>query len=441
MPKTDPTPIYENPIALLQQLIRFDTTNPPGNERECILYIEKLLKQAGIHSKLVGRTRERPNLIARLKGQGSAPPLLLYGHVDVVTTENQQWTYPPFEGRIADGYLWGRGTLDMKSGVSMMLAAVLKAKAEKTSLAGDVIFAAVADEEAGGDQGVGYLVKEHPELFEGVRYALGEFGGVNLNMAGKRVYPIMIGEKQICWMKATFRGVGGHGSMPVRGQAMAKLARALDLLDKRNLPIHITPAVREMFEALAKVLPGIKGVFIRQLLNPALTDTVLKALGKNGALFAPLMRNTVSPTMLSASSKINVIPAAVELQMDGRLLPGLKPDSMLAEVQAILGPDVELEIVRTDEGPAAPDMGLFDTLGDILREFDPEGAPIPFVMMGVTDARWLSKLGIQTYGFTPLKLPDDYNFLRAAHGVDERIPLDAMDFSVQAMFRAIQRFH
>jgi acetylornithine deacetylase/succinyl-diaminopimelate desuccinylase-like protein len=441
MPKTDQAPIYENPITLLQDLIRFDTTNPPGDERECILYIEKLLKQAGIRSKLLGRTRQRPNLVARLKGHGVAPPLLLYGHVDVVTTENQNWTYPPFEGRIADGYLWGRGTLDMKGGVAMMLAAVLKAKAEGISLPGDVIFAAVADEEAGGDQGVGYLVKEHPELFDGIRYALGEFGGVNLNMGGKRVYPIMVGEKQICWMKATFRGVGGHGSTPVRGQAMAKLSLALRRLDEQKLPIHITPAVREMIEALAKALPGAKGTIIRQLLNPALTDLVLKSMGPSGVLFAPLVRNTVSPTILNASSKINVIPAVVELQMDGRLLPGLKPELMLAEVQAILGSDVELEIVRTDEGPAAPDMGLFDMLGNILREFDPEGAPIPFVMMGVTDARWLSKLGIQTYGFTPLKLPDNFNFLRAAHGADERIPVDAIDFGVQAMFRAIQSFH
>ncbi|MFH2103996.1 MAG: M20/M25/M40 family metallo-hydrolase [Chloroflexota bacterium] len=441
MPKKKDAPIYERPVELLQNLIRFDTTNPPGDERDCILYIDGLLKEAGIQSKLVGRTRQRPNLVARIKGMGKAPPLLLYGHVDVVTTENQQWTQPPFEGRVMDGFIWGRGALDMKGGVAMMLAAFLKAKAEAAALPGDVIFAAVADEEAGGDFGVRFLVEQHPGLFAGVRYALGEFGGVNISMGGKRVYPIMVGEKQICWMKATFRGLGGHGSMPVHGQAMARLGRALRQLDERKLPIHITPAVQAMIESIASVLPGSSGFVLRQLLNPALTDTVLKLLGKNSVLFAPLVRNTVSPTILRASTKINVIPAEVELEMDGRLLPGLKPEQMLAEVRALLGADVELELVRADEGPTAPDMGLFDTLSGILREVDPAGASVPFVMMGVTDARWLSKLGIQTYGFTPLLLPDDFNFLRMAHGADERVPVAAIDFGVQALYRALQQFH
>jgi acetylornithine deacetylase/succinyl-diaminopimelate desuccinylase-like protein len=434
------TPIYERPVEILQNLVRFDTTNPPGDERECILYIDGLLKEAGIQTELVGRTDQRLNLIARLKGGGNAAPLLLYGHVDVVTTQNQQWTHPPFEAKIADGYLWGRGTLDMKGGVAMMLAAVLKAKAEGTSLPGDVIFAAVADEEAGGDFGVRYLVEEHPSLFQNVRYALGEFGGINLDVGGRRVYPIMIGEKQICWMKVTFRGQGGHGSMPVRKGAMAKMGHALQVLDQRRLPIHITPSVRSMFEAVAKVLPGPSGQLIRQILNPAFTDLILKALGSRGVLFAPLVRNTISPTVVHASEKVNVIPSQVELGLDGRLLPGLKPELMLAEVRQLLGKEAEIELIRSDPGPAEANMGLFDTLGGILTEFDPEGKPIPFVMMGVTDARWFSKLGIQTYGFTPLKLPQDYNFMQAAHAADERIPVDAIDFGVQAIFKAMQRF-
>lgn len=432
--------IYQRPVELLQNLVRFDTTNPPGNERECILYIEGLLKAAGIHTELFGRTANRPNLIARLIGQGNVAPLLLYGHVDVVTTQNQQWSHPPFDGKIVDGYIWGRGTLDMKGGVAMMLAAFLKARAEGTTLPGDVIFAAVTDEEAGGDFGVRYLVEEHPYLFQGVRYALGEFGGFNLNVSGKRVYPIMISEKQICWMKVTFRGQGGHGSMPVRNGAMAKLGRALQVLDSRKLPIHITPPVRSMFEALANVLPGASGFLIRQILNPAITDLVLKIFGNRGALFAPLVRNTISPTVAHASEKVNVIPSQVELGMDGRLLPGLKPEVMLTEVRNLLGKEAEIELVRSDPGPADADMGLFDTLGSILVEFDPEGKPIPYVMMGVTDARWLSKLGIQTYGFTPMKLPQDYQFLQAVHAADERIPVDAIDFGVQAIFRAMQRF-
>jgi acetylornithine deacetylase/succinyl-diaminopimelate desuccinylase-like protein len=441
MMKTNEAPIYERPVELLQALVRFDTTNPPGNERDCMLYIAGLLSQAGIPAQLIGLSPERPNLIARLKGHGNAPPLLLYGHVDVVTTQNQPWTHPPFGGEIADGYLWGRGALDMKSGVAMMLAAVLKAQAEGASLPGDVIFAAVTDEEAGGDYGVRYLVEQHPDQFQGVRYALGEFGGFNLTVSGVSIYPIMISEKQICWMKATFRGPGGHASMPVRGGAMAKLARALQILDQRKLPIHITPPVRTMMEALAKVLPGASGQVIRQILNPALTDLILKALGSRGALFAPLVRNTVSPTMIHASEKVNVIPAQIELGLDGRLLPGLKPEAMLAEVRQLLGKEAEVELAYTNPGPAEANMGLFDTLSSILTEADPQGKPIPYVMMGVTDARLLSKLGIQTYGFTPMKLPANYNFMQAAHAADERIPVDAIDFGVQAIYKAIQRFH
>lgn len=434
-------PVSPQPAELLQQLIRFDTTNPPGNERACIQFIHGVLKQAGIQASLVARTPGRPNLVARLKGSGQAPPLLLYGHVDVVTTKGQAWTHPPFEGRIVDGYVWGRGALDMKSGVAMYLAAVLKAKAEGTPLPGDVLFAALADEEAADDFGARYLVREHRQLFNGVRYALGEFGGFNLSLGGKRFYPIMVAEKQICWMKATFCGRAGHGSMPLRGQAMARLARALRLLDERRLPVHVTPAVRMMLESLAANLGGLRGLVIRQLANPALTDQVLKLLGAQGALFGPLLRNTVSPTMLQASDKANVIPAEVVLGLDGRMVPGADPALMLAELHRLLGEDVRLEVFKSEPGPSAPDMGLFETLGSVLRDCDPEAIPLPYVLSGVTDARFLSTLGIQTYGFTPLRLPEGFNFVSTVHAADERVPVEALDFGVRAVFEAMQRFH
>ncbi len=435
------SPIYERPAELLQRLIHFNTTNPPGNEAECIAFINGLLKESGIKATILGKTRQRPNLVARLKGEGKAAPLLLYGHVDVVTTENQKWQQPPFAANIVDGFIWGRGALDMKSGVAMLLAAFLKAKAEKTSLPGDVIFCAVADEEAGGDFGAKFLVEEHAALFEGVHHAFGEFGGFNMTMAGRRIYPIMVAEKQICWMKATFRGQGGHGSMPVRGAAMAKLGRALRLLDEKSLPFHVTPSVRLMMEAIGKAVGGAGGTMLRQVLNPALGDRILNALGERGKLFTPLLHNTVSPTIIHASDKVNVIPGEVGLEMDGRLLPGFKPETMLAEIRQILGDDLDLEIVRADPGPAAPDMGLFDTLGGVLREFDPQGAAVPLVLSGVTDARFFSRLGIQTYGFIPLKLPEDFNFIRTVHAADERVPVEALDFGAQAIFRALGRFH
>jgi len=440
MKKNLPSPIYDNPAELLRQLIRFDTTNPPGNERECILFINDLLHKAGIRTTLLGKNYHRQNVIARLKGEGTAPPLLLYGHVDVVTTENQEWQQPPFAANIVDGYIWGRGALDMKSGVAMLLAAFLKAKAEGTSLPGDVIFCAVADEEAGGDFGAKFLVAEHPGLFEGVKYAFGEFGGFNMSMGGKRVYPIMVAEKQACWMKATFRGQGGHGSMPVHGEAMAKVGRALHLLDRHNLPYHLTPGVRVMLESIAAALGGVSGLLFRQLTNPLLADRLVKALGPRVALFAPLLHNTVSPTMLHASDKVNVIPSQVVLGLDGRLLPGFQPEDMERELRTLLGNDFDLEIVMFDPGPAEPDMGLFETLGAVLHELDPEGAAVPLVLSGVTDARFFSRLGIQTYGFIPLKLPDDFNFTRIIHAADERVPVEAVGFGMQAIYKAMQRF-
>ncbi len=217
-------PIHAHPAELLQNLIRFDTTNPPGNERACIQYINGLLKDAGIPTTLVARTPERPNLAARLKGAGSAPPLMLYGHVDVVTTADQKWTYPPFEARLVDGSIWGRGALDMKHGIAMYLAAVLKAKAEGIRLPGDIIFLATADEEADCEFGAKYLVEQHADLFQGIHYALSEFGGTSIPIAGKRFYPIQTCEKQVCPVHITFHGTGGHAAVPVRGGAMAKLA-------------------------------------------------------------------------------------------------------------------------------------------------------------------------------------------------------------------------
>jgi len=432
--------LYQRPAELLQHLIRFDTTNPPGNEVACVTFINNLLKEAGIETTILARTPERPNLIARLKGQGRASPLLLYGHVDVVTTVGQKWQHPPFEGRIADGYVWGRGALDMKGGVAMMLAAFLRAKAEGLDLPGDVVLAIVSDEEAGGDFGAKYLVENHADLFAGLRYALGEFGGFTLYVGQRRFYPIMVAEKQMCWMKATVRGPGGHGSLPMRGGAMAKLAQLIGQLEQHPLPVHITPVARRMFEGMTTALPAPTGLMLRQLLNPALTDTVLNLLGARARIFFPLFHNTASATIVRGGEKVNVIPSEITLELDGRLLPGYKPDDMLAELRSIVGEEVEIEVMRHDPGPAEPDMGLFDRLAGILREADPGGAPVPLLLSGVTDGRFFSRLGIQTYGFLPMRLAGDFNFAQTIHAADERIPVEAAAFGAEAIYEALQRF-
>jgi acetylornithine deacetylase/succinyl-diaminopimelate desuccinylase-like protein len=428
-----------SPVELLQRLIRFDTTNPPGNERACIDFVASVLADAGIESETYAKDAARPNLVARLQG-GSKPPLLLQGHVDVVTTAGQAWTREPFSGDLVDGYVWGRGALDMKGGVAMLISAFLRAARENIDLPGDVILLVLADEEHGGDFGARFMATEHAALFDGVRFALGEFGGFSREISGRRFYPIQVGEKQICWLKATIRGRGGHGAFIQRGGTMARLARLLRDLDRKRLPVHVTPAAREMLERMAAPLPRPQRDVIRGLLNPRLTERLLPLLGEQRAALEPLLRNTVSATIVRAGEKVNVVPAEIELELDGRALPGFTPDDLIGELRDVIGDDVEIELVRHDPGPPAPDLGLFDTLAAVLRELDPDAIPIPLLQAGVTDARFFAPLGIQTYGFLPMRLPPDFPFLKFVHAADERVPATAIEFGSDAIFRVLQRF-
>jgi len=432
--------IYQRPAELLQKLIQFDTTNPPGNERECVLYINGLLQDAGIETTILAKEENRLNLIARIKGNGSAPPLLMQGHVDVVTTAGQQWEHDPFGGELIDGYVWGRGALDMKGGVAMMVAAFMRAKVEEATLPGDVILTILADEENSGIYGAKFLVEEHPEQFTGVKYALGEFGGFNMSIAGKRFYPIMVAEKQICWLKLIVRGPGGHGSMVMHEGAMARLGTLLQKLDHTRLPVHITQVSRMMLEGMANMVSFPTRSVLRLLLNPAMTDRIIDVLGEQGKTFDPLLHNTVNATIVHGGHKVNVIPSEIELQLDGRLLPGFTPDDMIAELRPIVGSDIEIDVVEFDPGPPEPDMGMFEMLGSILKEADPEGIPAPFIIPGVTDARFFAQLGIQTYGFLPMRLPAEWSFAQLIHAANERIPADAVEFGANAIYQALQRF-
>ncbi|GAB4268116.1 MAG: M20/M25/M40 family metallo-hydrolase [Candidatus Promineifilaceae bacterium] len=433
--------IYQRPAELLQALIRFDTTNPPGNEAAIVAYIAGLLADAGIESVQYAKDPNRPNLVARLKGNGRAAPLLLQGHVDVVTTANQQWQHDPFGGELIDGYVWGRGALDMKGGVAMMVAAFLRAKAEGANLPGDVILTILADEEDGGRFGAKFLVDQHPELFTGVKYAIGEFGGFTLDMFGQRFYPIMVAEKQICWLELVVRGPGGHGSRPLRGGAMAKLGTLLTRLDQNRLPVHVTPAAEAMYGAMAAALPEQFRPLFMGLLNPETTDQILDNLGEQARLFDPMFHNTVSPTIVRGGHKVNVIPSEIRLEADGRLLPGFTPDDLVRELRELIGDDVEIHVKAHDPGPAAPNMGLFAMLGKIVEELDGAGTAVPLMLTGVTDARFFSQLGIQTYGFLPMNLPPDFRFTDLIHAADERVPAEAISFGANAVYQALLRFH
>ncbi|MEO8954194.1 MAG: M20/M25/M40 family metallo-hydrolase [Ktedonobacteraceae bacterium] len=431
--------LYQRPVELLQQLVRFDTTNPPGNEAACISYLGNLLREMGIESSIMAREPARPNLIARLTGQGNAPPLLLQGHVDVVTTEKQHWQHPPFEGNIHDGYVWGRGTLDMKGGVAMMVAAFLRAKAEEASLPGDVLLTVLSDEEASGEYGAKYLVENHAELFKDVRYAIGEFGGFTMYVAGQRFYPIQVMEKKTCGLKVIIHGPGGHGALPMRGGTVARLGHLIQKMDEQRLPVHITSVTQQMIETLAAALSTSIGPILPQLLEPTQTNMVLDMLGQAGQTFDPLLHNTANITIIRGGEKNNVIPSEFVVELDGRLLPGYGPEDMIAEMLQLVGDDIELEVTSYDPGPAEPEMGLFDTLADILKEADPHGIPLPMLLPAVTDGRFFSRLGIQTYGFLPMLLPENFNFTQTIHAADERIPIEAVGFGARAIYEALLR--
>jgi acetylornithine deacetylase/succinyl-diaminopimelate desuccinylase-like protein len=402
--------------------------------------VRSLLEEAGCETQTYSKDTDRPNLVARLEGSGDSAPLLLQGHVDVVTTSGQDWQRPPFGGELVDGEIWGRGAIDMKGAVAMFVSAFLRAAAGEVKLPGDVILVVLSDEENGGDFGAKFLVEEHPEIFAGVRHALGEAGGISQVIAGKRFYPIQLGEKQICWLKATVRGPGGHGAMIHRGGTMARLGRLLDDLDRKRMPIHVTPIVREMIETIAAHLPRPKRDLMLALLKPAVADRVLPRLGPQMRWLETLLRNTVNATIVRGGEKVNVIPAQIDLELDGRLLPGFTPDDLIAELHGIVGDDIEVEVVRQDAGPAEPDLALFEMLGGVLRELDPEGIPMPLLQGGVTDGRFFSQLGIQTYGFMPMRLPADFPVLKVVHAADERIPAAALEFGTEAVTRALQRF-
>lgn len=430
-----------DPIDLLQQLIRIDTTNPPGNEAAAISLIQDVIESAGITTNLLSKDPARPNLIAKIPGAAVAPPFLMQGHVDVVPTTGQQWAHDPFGGDIIDGYLWGRGTLDMKGAVVMMVDAFLRLAASDEPPAGDVILCVLADEEMHGTFGARFLVEERPDVFDGVQYCIGEFGGFSFRLGGRTFYPIQIAERVGVKFELTVRGPAGHGSMPTRGGTTARLGRLLTTLDRKRMPIHIVPATRMMLEGIADHTEGTTRRAVQSLLNPRTAGTTLKVLHKQLGVMEPLLRNTVSATVIQGGDKHNVIPAEIRVTLDGRMLPGLDASEMAAELQAMIGPDIEIAYeVDGKPVPAKPDMGLFPLLADTLRRLDPAGIPIPFMMPAVTDGRWFAQLGIQPYGFTPMTLPEGFNFQSTVHAADERIPVQAISNGADAIYQLLTRY-
>ncbi len=433
--------IHENPAGLLQTLIRFDTTNPPGNELACIQYLDGVICSYGIETQMLALDKNRPNLVARIPGSGNAPPLILQGHVDVVPVAGQEWEHPPFSAEIHDGYIWGRGALDMKGGVAMLVCAFLSLKASGQQPSGDIILCLLSDEERGGVYGARYLVEQQAHIFDGAKYSIGEFGGFPMRVGGAKCYPIQVAERVSCGLELTVRGPAGHGALIMRDGAMAELGRVLTRLNKKRLPVHITPATRLMVEGIAEAASGPTQLILRQLLNPRRTDATLKLLGSRLASLEPLFRNTVNATIVRGGDSINVIPGEVSLKLDGRMLPGMSAQQLVSEVQQIVGKSAEIKVIEeVIPVRSEPDLTLFPLLADILRELDSDAHPVPYMLPAVSDGRWFEKLGIQNYGYLPLNLPESFNFSSFIHAANERVPIESLNFGRNALIMLLQRY-
>jgi len=427
-------------VSLAQRLIQIDSTNGTVPEKACIDFIKALLDQSGIENQLIYRDPQRPNLLAKIPSRNpdpSIPPFLMYGHVDVVPTEDQVWQKDPFSGIIEDGYLWGRGAIDMKGQHGMFLENLLKLAEDKTELPFDIYYLAVSDEEGNSDYGMKWLVESHPEIFEKFRFAIGEIGGFSLEIMGKKLYPIQVAEKQTAEIRITAKGQGGHASMKHKDTAMERLAEAITKLSRKRLPVRITTPVRLMIEAIGDALGGVPGKAIRLLLNPAFTDKLLDLLGSAGSLFDPLLHNSLNVTIVGGGSAVNVIPSSVWCKCDLRLVPGCSMEEAIADVKKLIGDDFEIEVLHYDYGMKDVDMDLFESMAASIKAFDPAGYPVPFVLSAVTDARFLGRAGVQSYGFTPMDLPKDYDFVDMSHNADERVPVSALEFGAKVIYHYI----
>lgn len=437
--------LTQEAVTNLQNLIRIDTTNPPGNELPAILYIRDVLLKAGLPESdlhIVESAPGRANLVARIKGDGTGKPLMLTGHVDVVPVERQHWTHDPFSGAIADGCVWGRGALDMKGLLVMYLQAFLLTFQQGLPLKRDLILAAIADEEAGFMHGSKFLVDQHRELID-AEYALNESGGMTLYMAGSKVYALQVAEKGVCWLRMTASGRPGHGSMPHTDNAVYHLSEALQKLRRAgHLPIHLTSTVKQMLDGLSKQLKFPTSMVFNLLSNPNFAGLALNFIPEEtrGA-FLSMLSNSISPTILRAGSKTNVIPSEAEAQIDCRLLPGFSPDQAIAEMKAITGERVKIEPVYTSDGAEfSTNTPLFRLLEKATRNMDPSGIIVPYMVPGATDACEYKRAGITVYGFSPGILPEGFPMIGLTHGHDERIPISAVRSGLPALWQVVSEF-
>ena len=415
-------------VRIARDLIRFDTSNFGGGtargEREAAEYVADYLRALGLEPEFFEPIPRRTNVMARVAGRDPGKPaLVLHGHLDVVPAVADDWSVDPFAGEIRDGMLWGRGAVDMKDMDAMILASVAEILRAGERPERDLILVFFADEENGGIEGSQLVVHERPEWFEGATEAISEVGGYSITVAGRRAYLLQVGEKALIWIRLRARGRAGHGSRLHPDNAVTRLAEAVVALGRTEWPVRLTTTTQAMLTGLAE-LTGADDT------DP---DALAVATGPAEGFIRSTFRTTSNPTGFSAGYKHNVIPDAAEALIDVRTLPGTE-DAALADIRRIVGDDIEIDIVVRDIGLEVPFQGdLVDAMVAALDREDPGIPVIPYLMGGGTDNKALASLGIVGYGFAPLRLPEDLDFTGMFHGVDERVPLDALVFGQRVL--------
>jgi acetylornithine deacetylase/succinyl-diaminopimelate desuccinylase-like protein len=453
---------HEGLVSFLRELIRIPSVNPPdppGAELEAARYVAAALREAGLRPEVLEPFPGRGSVVARLRGDGTGgEPLLLLSHLDVVPADPSTWTHDPFGGDLADGFVWGRGAVDMKAMVAMEVA-VLRLLARRARDAGrdpaqepvpglrrDVLFACTADEEAGGLEGAGWLARNRPETLRAAG-ALNEAGGYSVDVGGRRLYPIQVAEKGFCVYRIRVRGTWGHGSMPREDNAIVLAADVVRRLAMPG-PVRLTPVMARYLDAAGRMLPA----GIAQALAAVAGDDAQAAEAAAATLGDPavaralraLVRDTISPGVLRSGLKYNVIPGEAVLEIDCRVLPGTSEADMRAEVDRRLGElgpacEVSLMIAAVPiEAPAETD--LYRLMADTIQAHDPEGIPLPAMVPFATDAKHTAILDVPTYGFSPLRLPPGEQFLDRFHGVDERVPVEALRWGLPVLFDVVVQY-
>jgi acetylornithine deacetylase/succinyl-diaminopimelate desuccinylase-like protein len=432
-------------VELLRALLRFDTTNPPGDEAECVAFLADSLRGAGVEPEVLSSAPGRANLVARLPGgDGGAAPLLLNGHVDVVAAEAGRWRHPPFAGEVHDGVVWGRGAVDMKQMVAMSVATVGLLARLGLPLRRDLKLAAVADEEAGCAFGSAWLVDHHPDKVR-AGHALGEVGGATFYLGGRPFYPVQVAEKGIAWLRASATGATGHGSIPRDDNAVVRLAEFLARVGRRQLALHASPEARRFLGALAGLQGRAGRAALPLLLHPRWSELVLRRGVRDPGLvrlLGAVLRNTASPTVVHAGGKVNVIPGRAEAELDGRIAVGSSEAELLAELRALAGPGIELELLGPSRPPTVTPPGdeLFDLLAAVVAEHHPGAVAVPTITPGFTDAKFWSHLGTACYGFAPVRLePGGPDFAAMFHGDDERLPVAGLHAGLRMLADTVAR--